>query len=212
VNLPGNLGARLLMATAVPILLLRGSPAELARSAWGWTPSATALRWWRTLTAPEVALTWFALAVFGWYLPALFSAVMLRPGGYWLTAACALGAGVLVFARSVPPAAGPTSAPPGRAGPASAGVVLVMCAAVSLAFSWSRTTVGETYFRQLTVPYFRVIGEEQRFAGTIAWLSGGLPVLVLLVALALTAQGRPRPGSQDHPVTAPVVQRPPNPR
>jgi cytochrome c oxidase assembly factor CtaG/putative copper export protein len=217
VNLPGHVAARLLLATAVPILLLRGSPVALARAAWGWQPSAAGYGRWRLLSAPEVTLPWFALAVFGWYLPVVFSAVMLRPGGYWLMAAAALTAGLLLFSRSVPPAC-PGTVPP-AAGPgrppsalerATAPLgVLAMCAAVSLALTWSRLEVGATYFRQLTVPYFRVIGEEQRFAGTVAWLAGGVPVLVLLVVLVLAGRGRPEPVSR--PVaTAAAGTNPPN--
>ena len=195
VSLPAQVAAHLLIATAVPILLLRGAPGALVSTlAPDRTAGAGRARAWRVLSAPEVALTWFALAVFGWYLPAVFSAVMLRPGGYWLITVTGFSAGLLLFARVVPPA-GPGSVVVERfhGRVLLLGGALGMIAAASLALTWSRLLVGEAYYRQLTVPYFRVLPDEQRLAGTWIWVAGGVPVLLLAAALIL-ARESDRPG------------------
>ena len=196
VSLPAQVAAHLLIATAVPILLLRGAPRALVSTlAPDRTAGAGLARAWQVLSAPEVALTWFALAVFGWYLPAVFSAVMLRPWGYWLIMVTGLSAGLLLFARVVPPV-GPRSVVVERirGRVVLLGGALGMIAAASLALSWSRLLVGEAYYRQLTVPYFRVLPDEQRLAGTWIWVAGGVPVLLLAAALILARDSdRPDP-------------------
>jgi putative copper resistance protein D len=208
VTMPAHVAAHLLLATAVPLLLLAGGAGTLARQTlpgrvW---PTGPRLRVvaaaGRRVADPVIALPAFGVAVLGWYLPQVFPAVMARPLGHTAMQASALGAGLLLFARVGPrpsavrrdESAAAGKEPVGEPVLVRAGVlagVLVLCAAFSLALGTTSTLVGETYYRMLTVPYLRVLEDDQRLAGTLAWVAGGIPV-ILAATWALVRRGSAR--------------------
>ncbi|PXY16939.1 cytochrome c oxidase assembly protein [Prauserella flavalba] len=186
----------MLLSMVVPVLLVLGGPVTLALRA---LPTAgrdapPGPREWllafvhspvsRVLTHPIVALLLFVGSFYGLYYSGLFDAALnyhwahLAMNGHFLLAGYVFYWPVI----GVDPA--PRRLPPlGRLGMVFASMPFHAFFGVTLMNM--QTVIGEEFYRSLNLPWVGNLLTDQRLGGGIAWASGELPVLLVMVALLI---------------------------
>jgi putative copper resistance protein D len=190
-----HMGQHMLLSMLAPVLLVLGGPVTLALRA---LPSAGSgppgPREWllagvhspvsRVLTHPVVALLLFTGSFYALYLSGLFDAALSQHWAHLVMNAHFMLTGYLFYWPVIGVDPAPRRLPyPGRLGMVFASMpfhaffgVIVMSSA---------TVIGENFYRSLALPWVPDLLADQRLGGGLAWASGELPLLVVMVALLI---------------------------
>ncbi|MQA08829.1 MAG: copper resistance protein CopD [Pseudonocardiaceae bacterium] len=189
-----HMGNHMLLSMAAPVLLVLGGPMTLALRA---LPAAgkdkpPGPREWllallhspvaRALTHPVVALVLFAGSFYLLYFSGLFDAALNYHWAHLAMNAHFLLAGYVFFWPVIGVDPSPRKLPPlGRLG-------MVLAATPFHAFFGvilmnEQTVIGQNFYRGLNLPWVGDLLSDQRLGGGIAWASGELPIVLVLIAL-----------------------------
>lgn len=178
----------------VPILLVLGGPVTLALRAL--PPSGRGRppgpREWllalvhspiaRVLTHPVVALVIFVGSFYALYYSGLFAVALDQHWAHLAMNAHFLLAGYVFFWPIIGIDPAPRQLPPlGKLGLLLASVPFHAFFGVVLMNM--QTVIGESFYRSLDLPWVDGLLADQRVGGGIAWASGELPVLIVMIAL-----------------------------
>jgi len=167
----------LLMVVAAPLLVL-SRPLQ----AFAWALPAGALHAfaamprsaWRALTAPSIAWTAHALAIWLWHVPALFVAALADPSLHVLQHACFF-ASALMFWQAVFGSRAPQA-------PSVACLFTTMLHTSALAMLLTFATTP-WYAHDAPAPFGMTLLEDQQLGGLIMWVPGGLAYVVAVLAI-----------------------------
>ncbi|WP_433029795.1 cytochrome c oxidase assembly protein [Actinomycetospora sp. CA-053990] len=185
-----HMGVHMLLSMLVPVLLVLGGPVTLALRALPATPDGP--RVWllslldaplaRVLTHPLVSLALFVGSFYALYFSPLYALALPYHWAHQLMFAHFLLTGVLFFW----PIIGVDRAP--RPVPHLGRLALLLAAMpfhafFGVALMGAGTVIGEQFFRQLALPWVPDLLADQHLGGGIAWASGEVPLLVVVLAL-----------------------------
>lgn len=189
-----HMEVHMMLSMLAPILLVLGAPMTLALRA---IPPAgkdapPGPREWllafvhspvsRALTNPVVTLVLFVGSFYGLYLSGLFDSALPEHWAHLLMNAHFLLVGYLFYWPVIGIDPAPRKLPHlGRLGLVFAS--LPFHAFFGVVLMGMQTVVGELFYRGLALPWNTDLLSDQRLGGGIAWASGELPLLVVLVAL-----------------------------
>ncbi|HZG89075.1 MAG TPA: cytochrome c oxidase assembly protein [Pseudonocardia sp.] len=189
-----HMGEHMILGMLVPILLVLGAPVTLALRALpaaGRTAPPGPREWLlagvhspvaRWLTHPAVTLPLFVGSYYALYFSGLFAAALPEHWAHQLMSLHFLLVGALFFWPIVGIDPAPRRLPPA----ARLGVVfasLPFHAFFGVALMSANTVVGEQWYRGLALPWVTDPLTDQRLGGGLAWASGELPLLLVVVAL-----------------------------
>jgi cytochrome c oxidase assembly factor CtaG/putative copper export protein len=189
-----HMSSHMLLAMVTPVLFVLGGPVTLALRALpaSGKDSPPGPREWllafvqspvsKALTHPLVALALFVGSFYALYFSGLFDAALQYHWAHLLMNAHFLTVGYLFYWPVIGVDPSPRKIPHmGRLGMmfgampfhAFFGVILMSM----------QTLIGETFYRGLKLPWVGNLLTDQRLGGGIAWASGEIPVLLVLIAL-----------------------------
>ncbi len=182
------------LSMLVPILLVLAGPVTLALRALPpsgrgappgpreWLLALTHSRLARVLTNPIVALVLFVGSFYGLYFSGLFDAALSEHWAHLAMNAHFLLAGYVFFWPVIGVDPAPRRLPPlGRLGLLFASVPFHAFFGVILMNM--QTVIGAEFYRALDLPWREDLLADQRLGGGIAWASGEIPVLIVMIAL-----------------------------
>ncbi|MHC1560701.1 cytochrome c oxidase assembly protein [Actinomycetospora sp. C-140] len=190
-----HMGVHMMLSMLVPVLLVLGGPVTLALRALPALPSGERVdgpRAWlvslveapfpRLLTHPVVALVLFVGSFYALYFSPLYAAALPYHWAHQAMFVHFLLTGYLFFW----PIIGVDRAP--RPLPHLGRLAMLLAsmpfhAFFGVALMSADTLIGEQFFRQLALPWVPDLLADQSLAGGIAWASGEVPLLVVLIAL-----------------------------
>lgn len=203
-----HMGTHMLLGMVAPVLLVLGGSVTLAlralRAAGKGGPPGP--REWllafvhspvaRALTHPLIALALFVGSFYVLYFSGLFDAALNYHWAHLAMNAHFLLVGYLFFWPLIGVDPAPRRLIPlGRLGVMFASMPFHAFFGVILMNS--ATVIGEPFYRQLALPWVPELLTEQRLGGGIAWASGELPALAVLIALMVQwAQADAREGAR----------------
>ncbi|MFC4000253.1 cytochrome c oxidase assembly protein [Prauserella oleivorans] len=186
----------MLLSMGAPVLFVLGGPVTLALRA---LPTAgrnapPGPREWllafvhspvaRVLTNPIVALALFVGSFYGLYYSGLFDAALDHHWAHLAMNAHFLLAGYVFYWPVIGIDPAPRKLPPlGKLGLVFASMPFHAFFGVTLMNM--QTVIGESFYRSLDLPWVDNLLLDQRTGGGIAWASGELPVLLVMIALLL---------------------------
>lgn len=191
-----HMAQHMILGMLVPILLVLGAPVTLALRA---LPSAGRAgppgpREWvlagvhspvaRWLTNPMVTLPLFVGSYYALYFSGLFAAALPEHWAHKLMSIHFLLVGALFFWPIVGIDPAPRRLPPA----ARLGIVFVSVpfhAFFGVALMSSSTAVGGDWYRSLALPWVLDPLRDQQLGGGLAWASGELPLLLVVIALLI---------------------------
>lgn len=191
-----HMGEHMILSMLVPILLVLGGPVTLALRTLpsGGRAGPPGPREWllaavhsapaRWLTHPLVALPLFVGSYYALYFSGLFPAALPEHGAHVLMNLHFLLVGSLFFWPIVGIDPAPRRLPP----VARLGVVMASVpfhAFFGVALMSGSTVIGGDFYRALALPWVPDLLEDQRLGGGLAWASGELPLLLVVVALLI---------------------------
>ena len=191
-----HMSEHMLLSMMVPILLVLGAPVTLALRALppAGRGGAPGPREWilaavhnpvsRFLTHPAIAGLIFVAGFYGLYLGGIFEKTVGSHFGHLLMTGHFLISGYLFYwvAIGIDPRPRPT-APVARLGMVLA--VLPFHAFFALAMMSMSTVMGASYYRGLGLPWDTDLLADQKLGGSLAWATGELPLLVVMIALLM---------------------------
>jgi cytochrome c oxidase assembly factor CtaG len=185
-----HMGVHMLLSMLVPVLLVLGGPVTLALRALPATPDGP--RAWllslldaplaRVLTHPLVSLALFVGSFYALYFSPLYALALPYHWAHQLMFTHFLLTGALFFW----PIIGVDRAP--RPLPHLGRLALLLAAMpfhafFGVALMGAGTVIGEQFFRQLALPWVPDLLADQNLGGGIAWASGEVPLLLVVIAL-----------------------------
>ncbi|UVS77589.1 cytochrome c oxidase assembly protein [Actinokineospora sp. UTMC 2448] len=189
-----HMQTHMMLSMLAPILLVLGAPMTLALRA---LPAAGSdappgPREWllalvhspvsRALTNPVVALVLFIGSFYGLYLSGLFDSALPQHWAHLAMNAHFLIVGYLFYWPVIGVDPAPRRLPHlGRLGLVFAS--LPFHAFFGVVLMGMQTVIGEAFYRGLALPWNSDLLADQRLGGGIAWASGEIPLLVVLIAL-----------------------------
>jgi putative copper resistance protein D len=191
-----HMAEHMILSMLVPILLVLGAPVTLALRALppaGRTGPPGPREWLlagvhsppaRWLTHPLVALPLFVGSYYALYFSGLFAAALPEHWAHVLMNVHFLATGMLFFW----PLIGVDPAPRRLAPAARLGVLFASVpfhAFFGVALMSSATVVGSGFYRALALPWVPDPLEDQQLGGGLAWASGEIPLLLVVVALLI---------------------------
>jgi cytochrome c oxidase assembly factor CtaG/putative copper export protein len=189
-----HMGEHMILAMLVPILLVLGAPMTLALRALptaGRNGSPGPREWLlagihspvaRWLTHPFFTLPVFVGSYYALYFSGIFPAALPQHWAHLLMNAHFVVVGVLFFW----PLIGVDPAPRRLPSAARLGIVfgsLPFHAFFGVALMGAGTAVAESWYRGLALPWVTDPLADQKLGGGLAWASGELPLLLVIVAL-----------------------------
>ena len=189
-----HMGEHMLLAMLVPILLVLGAPITLAlrtvRAAGRTGPPgprewilaavhAPVARW---LSHPLVSLPLFVGSYYALYFSSLFATALSQHWAHVLMNLHFLLVGGLFFWPIIGVDPAPRRLPPA----ARLGVLFASVpfhAFFGVALMSSNSIIGGDFYRTLALPWVDDPLRDQKLAGGLAWASGELPLLVVVIAL-----------------------------
>lgn len=190
-----HMGQHMLLNMLVPILLVLGAPTTLALRALPvagrgappgpreWLLAAIHSPVARVLTHPLVALALFVGSFYVLYFSGLFDAALSAHWAHLVMNAHFLLVGYLFFWPIVGIDPSPRQLPPlGRLGLLL--VAVPLHAFFGVAVMSSDTVIGATFYNELGLPWVDRLA-DQTTGGGLAWASGEVPMLVVLIALLI---------------------------
>lgn len=189
-----HMGSHMLLSMVAPVLLVLGGSVTLALRALpaaGKTGAPGPREWLlafvhspvsRLLTHPLVALALFVGSFYVLYFSGLFDTALRYHWAHLAMNAHFMLVGYLFFWPLIGVDPAPRRLPPlGRLGLMFASMPFHAFFGVILMNS--QTVIGETFYRGLDLPWVRDLLADQRLGGGLAWSSGELPALLVLIAL-----------------------------
>jgi putative copper resistance protein D len=136
----------------------------------------------KALTHPLVALPLFVGSFYGLYFSGLFDSALTYHWAHLAMNAHFLLVGYVFYWPVIGVDPAPRRMPPlGRLGMIFA--AMPFHAFFGVALMSMQTVIGETFYRGLKLPWVGDLLTDQRLGGGIAWASGEVPVLLVLIAL-----------------------------
>lgn len=191
-----HMGSHMLLSMMAPIFFVLGGPVTLALRVLPpagkgappgpreWLLAFTHSPITRVLTHPVVALALFVGSFYVLYYSGLFDTALRHHSAHLAMNAHFLLAGYLFFWLVIGIDPAPRRLPPlGRLGLLLASMPFHAFFGVTLMNM--QTVIGETFYRGLNLPWVGDLLTDQRLGGGIAWASGELPVLIVMVALMI---------------------------
>ncbi|MQA62164.1 MAG: copper resistance protein CopD [Actinophytocola sp.] len=201
-----HMGAHMLLSMVAPVLLVLGGAVTLALRALppAGKASPPGMREWllafvrspisRALTHPIVALALFVGSFYALYFSGLFDAALYYHWAHLAMNAHFLLVGYVFFWPLIGVDPAPRRLPPlGRLGLMFA--AMPFHAFFGVILMNSQTVIAEDFYRSLDLPWVGDLLTDQNLGGGIAWASGELPALLVLIALMVQwAQADERAG------------------
>jgi len=189
-----HMGEHMLLAMMVPILLVLGAPVTLALRtlpAAGRTGPPGARDWLlagihspvaRLLSHPLVSLPLFVGSYYALYFSGLFATALTEHWAHVLMNVHFLVVGALFFWPLVGVDPAPRRLPPA----ARLGLVFASVpfhAFFGVALMSSNSVIGGDFYRTLALPWLSDPLRDQQLGGGLAWASGEVPLLLVVIAL-----------------------------
>ncbi|MFI5780730.1 cytochrome c oxidase assembly protein [Nocardia sp. NPDC051570] len=189
-----HMGGHMALNMFIPVLLVLGGPVTLLLRAVApagrgnppgpreWAQSLMHSRFTRVLANPIVALSVFVVSLYGLYFTALFDQLIRFHWGHLLMNVHFLITGYLYYWAIIGIDPGPRRLPHlGRLGMLFA--IMPFHAFFGVAVMSMETLVGGTYYPQLQLGWMHDLFSDQKIGGSLAWISGEVPVLLVVGAL-----------------------------
>ncbi|WP_246256879.1 cytochrome c oxidase assembly protein [Amycolatopsis anabasis] len=189
-----HMGSHMLLSMVAPVLFVLGGPVTLALRALpvAGKDAPPGPREWllafvhspvsRVLTHPVVALALFVGSFYVLYFSGLFDNALNYHWAHLAMNAHFLLAGYVFYWPVIGVDPAPRRLPPlGRLGMMFAS--MPFHAFFGVVLMNMQTVIGETFYRGLKLPWVGDLLTDQRLGGGIAWASGEVPVLLVLIAL-----------------------------
>ncbi|MGQ0837941.1 cytochrome c oxidase assembly protein [Actinokineospora sp.] len=189
-----HMETHMMLSMLAPVLLVLGAPMTLALRAIApaGKDAPPGMREWilafvhspvsRALTNPVVTLVLFVGSFYGLYLSGLFDSALPEHWAHLLMNAHFLLVGYLFYWPVIGIDPAPHKLPHlGRLGLVFASMPFHAFFGVILMSM--QTVVGAVFYRGLALPWNNDLLADQRLGGGIAWASGEIPLLVVLIAL-----------------------------
>jgi len=189
-----HMGEHMILSMLVPILLVLGAPVTLALRALRpagragppgpreWLLAAVHSPWARFFTHPLVALPVFVGSYYVLYFSGLFAAALPVHGAHVFMNLHFLVTGLLFFWPLIGIDPAPRRLPP----PARLGVLFASVpfhAFFGVALMSAGTVIGGAFYRALALPWVTDPLRDQQTGGGLAWASGELPLLLVVIVL-----------------------------
>ena len=189
-----HMGEHMILSMLVPILLVLGAPVTLALRALppaGRTGPPGPREWLlagvhspaaRVLTHPLVTLPLFVGSYYALYFSGLFAAALPQHPAHVLMNAHFLVTGFLFFWPLIGVDPAPRRLPPA----ARLGILFASVpfhAFFGVALMSSTTPIGGDFYRALALPWVPDPLRDQQLGGGLAWASGEIPLLLVVIAL-----------------------------
>ncbi|MEC3914691.1 cytochrome c oxidase assembly protein [Nocardia sp. CDC160] len=178
----------------IPVLLVLGAPVTLLLRAIApagrgaapgpreWVLSLMHSRFTRLLSNPVIALVIFVVSLYGLYFSPLFDQLIRFHWGHLLMNIHFLITGYLYYWAIIGIDPGPKRLPHlGRLGMLFA--IMPFHAFFGVAVMSMDTLIGADFYPQLQLDWMRDLLGDQHLGGTLAWISGEVPVLLVVGAL-----------------------------
>jgi cytochrome c oxidase assembly factor CtaG len=204
-----HMGSHMLLAMAVPILLVLGGPLTLALRALpgpeagdaavdgprAWLTSLLDAPVVRVLTHPVVALVLFVGSFYALYFSPIFAAALPYHWAHQLMNATIVVVGSLFFWAVI------GVDPPPRPLPHVARLALLLAsmpfhAFFGVAVFGAGTVIGQRFYGDLALPWVPDLLADQSLGGGVAWAAGELPLLVVVIALLVQWSRSDRDGTR----------------
>jgi putative copper resistance protein D len=189
-----HMGSHMLLSMVAPVLFVLGGPVTLALRALPavgkdappgpreWLVAFVQSPVSKALTHPLVALPLFVGSFYGLYFSGLFDSALTYHWAHLAMNAHFLLVGYVFYWPVIGVDPAPRRMPPlGRLGMIFA--AMPFHAFFGVALMSMQTVIGETFYRGLKLPWVGDLLTDQRLGGGIAWASGEVPVLLVLIAL-----------------------------
>ncbi|WP_020418207.1 cytochrome c oxidase assembly protein [Amycolatopsis sp. ATCC 39116] len=189
-----HMGSHMLLSMIAPVLFVLGGPVTLALRALPvagrdappgpreWLLAAVHSPVSRVLTHPIVALALFVGSFYALYFSGLFDAALNYHWAHLLMNAHFLLAGYVFYWPVIGVDQAPRRLPHlGRLGMMFA--AMPFHAFFGVILMSKQTIIGDNFYRALHLPWVSDLLADQRLGGGIAWASGEVPVLLVLIAL-----------------------------
>lgn len=191
-----HMSSHMMLSMMAPVFLVLGGPVTLALRA---LPAAgkgepTGPREWllslvgspvsRLLTHPIVALTLFVGSFYGLYFSGLFDAALQTHWGHLAMNAHFLLSGYIFYW----PVIGIDPAPRRLPSLGKLGLVFASMpfhAFFGIALMMSQQVIGWNFYQGLKLPWLTDLLGDQHLGGGIAWVSGEIPLIVVILALLM---------------------------
>lgn len=204
-----HMGEHMSLNMFVPVLLVLGAPVTLALRVLPAAPKGDApgprewLVWFvhapvtRFLSHPVTAFVLFVGSLYLVYFTPLFDTLIRYHWGHEFMSVHFLLTGYLYYWGIIGIDPGPRRLPfLGRLGLLFA--VMPFHAFFGIATMTMTSSLGETFYRSVNLPWLQSISDDQHMGGAIAWGSSELPVIIVVVALvAQWARQDRRAGARD---------------
>ena len=189
-----HMAQHMLLGMLLPILLVLGAPVTLGLRTLPsggrhgppgpreWLLAAVHSRPARVLTHPLLTLPLFVGSYYALYFSRLFDAALYQHWAHLAMNAHFLLVGLLFFWPLVGVDPAPRRWPPA----ARLGIVFASVpfhAFFGVALMSSNTVIGGRFYQALSLPWVTDLLAEQRLGGGLAWASGELPLLLVVIAL-----------------------------
>ncbi|MEV6774019.1 cytochrome c oxidase assembly protein [Nocardia sp. NPDC051030] len=190
-----NMGIPVLLVLGAPMtLLLRAVPAAKRDGMHGireWTLRLLHSKPAAVVAHPATALTVFVLSLYGLYFTSLFENLIRFHWGHTLMNVHFLIVGYLYYWGVIGIDPGPRRLPHlGRLGVLFA--VMPFHAFFGVAVMSGASVIGDRFYSQLMLPWTVNLLDDQHMGGGIAWVSGEVPVLLVVGALLTQWIGQER--------------------
>ncbi|WP_407661583.1 cytochrome c oxidase assembly protein [Mycolicibacterium neworleansense] len=189
-----HMGEHMALNMFVPVLLVLGAPVTLAlrvlpAAAKGGTPGPREWLVWfvhapvtRFLSHPVTAFILFVGSLYLVYFTPLFDTLIRYHWGHEFMSVHFLLTGYLYYWGIIGIDPGPRRLPfLGRLGLLFA--VMPFHAFFGIATMTMTSSLGESFYRSVNLPWLQSISDDQHLGGAIAWGSSELPVLIVVIAL-----------------------------
>jgi putative copper resistance protein D len=191
-----HMETHMMLSMLAPVLLVLGGPITLALRALPtagkdappgpreWLLAAVHSPVARALTHPVVALVLFVGSFYVLYFSGLFDAALDEHWAHLVMSTHFLVVGLLFYW----PVIGVDPTPRRLPHPARLGMVfasLPFHAFFGVILMSTQTVIGEQFYSALALPWTADLLADQRLGGGIAWATGELPLLVVLIALLM---------------------------
>ena len=189
-----HMAEHMILSMLVPILLVLGAPVTLALRALPpagragspgpreWLLAAVHSPWARFFTHPLVALPVFVGSYYVLYFSGLFAAALPVHGAHVFMNLHFLASGLLFFWTLIGIDPAPRRLPPA----ARLGVLFASVpfhAFFGVALMGAGTVIGGAFYRALALPWVTDPLRDQQAGGGLAWASGELPLLLVVIVL-----------------------------